>query len=139
MDATFSATPPLESLRALIAKAAVECPRLPDGSWRPDPHKIMLVDVSRAHFYADAVRDVYIQLPEEDPESQHPGKCGKLEKTMYGTLDAAERWAEHYAATLCAAGFIRGTASPCHFYHPGKDIWVLVHGDNFVIVARQAG
>ena len=58
---------------------------------------------------------------------------------MYGTLDAAERWAEHYSMTLCPAGFIRGAASPCHFYHPSKDIWVLVHGDDFVIVAKQAG
>ena len=25
------------------------------------------------------------------------------------------------------------------FYHPGKDIWLLVHGDEFLAVARQAG
>ena len=69
------------------------------GKFRPDPYKILLIDVSRAHFYADVVRDVYIQLPEEDPRSKEPGICGKLEKTMYGTLDAAERWGEHYATT----------------------------------------
>ena len=81
---------------------------------------------------------MYIQLPDEDPRSGEPGASGKLEKTMYGTLDAAERRGEHYAATLTKAGFTRGTASPCHFYHPGKDIWLLVHGDDFVAVARQA-
>ena len=58
---------------------------------------------------------------------------------MYGTLDATDRWGEHYAATLTKAGFLRGTASLRHFYHPGKDIWLLVHGDDFVTVARQAG
>ena len=58
---------------------------------------------------------------------------------MYGTLDAAERWGEHYAATRTNAGFTRGTASPCHFYHAEKDIWILVHGDDFVVVARKAG
>jgi len=58
---------------------------------------------------------------------------------MYGTLDAAERWGEHYAATLTNAGFKRGIASPCHFHRPEKDIWLLVHGDDFVVVARQAG
>ena len=96
----------------------------------------MLVDVSRAHFYADAVRDVFIQLPDEDPRSQEPGVCGKL---LYCTLDAAERWGEHYADTLLKGAFIRGSASPCHFYHAELDIWCLVHGDDFVIVARQEG
>ena len=134
MEAIFSATPPLESLRALVAKAASEAPR-----GQSDPYKIMLADVSRAHFYATAVRDVFIQLPSEDPHSTTPGVCGKLEKTMYGTLDAAEQWANHYAATLTKAGFVRGTASPCHFYHASKDIWMLVHGDDFVTVARAKG
>ena len=133
-EAVFSATPPLESLRALIARAASEPPIASS-----DPYKIMLVDVSRAHFYADAVRHVFIQLPAEDPQSSVPGACGKLEKTMYGTLDAAERWGEHYAETLVKAGFVRGVASPCHFHHPVKDIWCLVHGDDFVIVARGEG
>ena len=58
---------------------------------------------------------------------------------MYGTLDAAERWGEHYVETLCVSGFVRGTASPCHFYQRKLDIWMLVHGDEFVVVAREAG
>lgn len=97
--------------------------------------------MSREHtsFYADAVRDVYIQFPSEDPMSAEPGICGELEKIMYGTLDAAERWGEHYAASLINSGCLRGIASPCHFYHSGKDIWLLVHGDGFVVAARQAG
>ena len=78
---------------------------------------MQLIDVTCAHFYADAVRDVYIQLPDEGPRSGEPGTCRNLEKTMYA---AAERWGEHYAATLTKAGFNRGTASPCHFHHPGK-------------------
>ena len=101
-ESIFSATPPLESLRILLAKAASENPTSGSttnyqGKPRSDPYKILLIDVSRAHFYADAVRDAYIQLPEEDHRSSEEGICGKLEKTMYGTLDAAERWGEHYA------------------------------------------
>ena len=60
-------------------------------------------------------------------------------KTMYGTLDAAERWAAHYTQVLEAAGFTVGKASPCHFYDAARDTWVLVHGDNFVIVGRRDG
>ena len=58
---------------------------------------------------------------------------------MYGTLDAADRWGEHYALSLINAELTRETASPCHFYHVGKDIWILVRGDDFVVVARQSG
>ena len=106
-ESVFSATPPLETLRALVAKAACDNP-----AHDPDPRKLLLVDVSRAHFYADATREVYIRLPEEDPRSRDGGACGKLLKTMYGTLDAADHWAEHYAGVLTAAGFERGRASP---------------------------
>ena len=133
-EAIYSATPPMESLRAIVAKAASE-----DPCGQRDPYKLLLVDVSRAHFYAKATRDVYIELPREDPRSQQKGVCGKLLKTMYGTLDAAAQWAAHYTQVLTDAGFVQGLASPCHFHHPELDIWVLVHGDDFFCAARAAG
>ena len=133
-EAIFSATPPLESLRVLIAITASE-----DPSKVADPWVFKVWDVSRAHFYAQSVRDVYIQLPAEDPRAGEPGLCGKLDRTMYGTLDAAEQWALHYTAVLQAGGFVQGTASPCHFYHAKLGIYILVHGDDFVVVARAAG
>ena len=133
-DAIFSATPPLESLRALISKAASE-----SLHGHRDPYKLMLIDVSRAHFYAKAVREVYIELPAEDPRSKDGQFCGRLLKTMYGTLDAADRWADLYSKVLFAAGFRRGKASPCHFWHPKLDVWILVHGDDFFCVSRRHG
>ena len=54
-----------------MPQTAFEDPRSQEGRPRRDPYKILLVDVSRAHFYADVVRDVYIQLPEEDPRSNN--------------------------------------------------------------------
>ena len=62
----------------------------------------------------------------------------KVKKTMYGTLDAAEQWSAHYTAVLEKAGFQKGSASPCHFWHSKRDIWLLVHGDDFVSVAEKA-
>ena len=98
-----------------------------------------LADVSRAHFYADSVRDVFIKLPPEDPRAGEEGICGKLLKTMYGTLDAAERWSEDYSSHLGKHGFVRGKASPCHFFHPQWNVHMLVHGDDFVFVGRRSG
>ena len=60
-------------------------------------------------------------------------------RTMYGTLDAAAEWAEHYSQVLRAAGFTQGVASPCHFWHKRLEVHFLVHGDDFLVVGRSEG
>ena len=111
VEPIFSATLPLETLRILLGVACQE-----DVFRVKDPSLISIADVSRAHFYADAVRDVHVRLPDEDPKAKQPGVCGKLRKTMYGSLDAVQRWRKHHAQVLEAGGFSRGVASPCHFF-----------------------
>ena len=61
----FAATPPIETLRLVVAIAAVGDPRAKTRSERP--RRMLLVDVSRAHWYPESVRDVYVKLPAEDP------------------------------------------------------------------------
>eukprot|EP00973_Karenia_brevis_P093239 12416353-Karenia_brevis.AAC.1 len=103
------------------------------------PLKLGLIDVSRAHFYAKSQRKVYIRLPEGDPRAGDGQTCGLLQRTMYGTLDAAALWEEEYSKTLTAAGFTKGIANPCHFHHPTRHISTLVHGDDFITVADVEG
>ena len=128
-DKWFAATPPLEALRLLATLAARGNPKT------GRPRRILLLDVSRAHWYPDATREVYVRLPPEDPRAGEPDVCGRLERSMYGALDAAQRWADHYTKILIEAGFLKGSASPCHFYHPLRDVALLVHGDDFVAEA----
>ena len=101
-----AATPPLETLRILLGVACQEVVF--------QPFLVSIADVSRAHFHADAVRDVYVRLPDEDPKAKQP-VCGKLRKTMYGSLIAAQRWREHFAQVLEARGvlawLLRATSS----------------------------
>ena len=118
MPSIFAAAPPLDSLKALLVKAPARLGRTGQEL------SIQISDVSRAHFYAPSVRDVFIRLLDEDDRSSNPNLVGKLNRTMYGTLDAAAQWAAHYAGILIQAGFRRGRASPCHFYHPSRDLWV---------------
>merc|ERR1712155_140521 len=103
MDAIFAPTPPLDAMRVVIAHA-VE---------RVDAHGVpltlQLIDISRAHFYAPSVREVYVQLPFGDPQHGKADTCGRLRRTMYGTLDAAEQWGIHYTNVLLKAGFTQGT------------------------------
>ena len=134
VELIFSATPSLETLRILLGVACQE-----DVFQVEDPMLITIADVSRAHFYADVVRDVYVRLPSEDTKTKQPGVCGTLRKTMYGSLDAAQRWGEHYAQVVEKGGCTRGVASPCHFFHKDLETYILVHGDDFFIVGRQEG
>ena len=75
VEPIFSATPPLETLRILLDVACQE-----DVFQVENPFLISIADVSRAHFYADAVRDVYVRLPDEDPNAQQPDVCGNCER-----------------------------------------------------------
>ena len=90
----------------------------------------MTNDVSRAFFYAKVTRDIYIELPEEDPE-YGTGKLGKLQLCLYGTRDAATNWQETLSNHLVSIGFKRGIGHPAMFYHKVREIHTMVHGDDY--------
>jgi hypothetical protein len=122
----FAATPPLELLKALIAKAAMDRRR-----------KVLVIDVKKAHLNPICQQDVYIELPAE--AGAGPGVCGKLEHWLYGFRPAAQAWENHYAANLASQGFARGVASPVLFWNAQCDVSCLVHGDDFVFVGEPSG
>ena len=80
----YAATPPGECLRLLLSQLAMN-----------DSFDLLYADVSRAYFYAQAVRPVYVQLPAEDTEKGDEQRCGKLHMSMYGTRDAAVNWSAY--------------------------------------------
>ena len=53
---------------------------------------------------------MYVTLPAEDPRGGDLTICCNLKRTMYGTLDAAQRWPDDYTGHMIAAGFLKGTA-----------------------------
>merc|ERR1711884_189382 len=120
----FAATPPLESLRYIVSRCA-------SAQNRRRPHRILSIDVSRAYFYAESIRPVFIQIPEEDRLPGDEGLVGRLNLSLYGTRDAAQNWSVEYTRTLRAAGFEPGKASPCNFVHKTRDLCLAVHADDF--------
>ena len=86
----------------------------------------MYADVSRAYFYAKAVRPVYVRLPDKDRLPGDENKCGKLKMSMYGTHDAALNWAPEYGDTLRAAGYRQGSANPCLLHHEELGVSIMV-------------
>ena len=120
----FCATPPLELLRFLISRQAT---RRADGRGR----KTLFIDVRKAHLIPECKEDVYVDLPEE--AGAQADECGKLLYWLYGCRRAGQAWEDHYSLVLMQSGFVRAVSSPVAFYHPSREIWVVVHGDDFVV------
>ena len=101
----------------------------------------MVNDVSRAFFEAPAVRQVCVELPDEDLNSSEKiaDNVGHLQMSLYGTRDAAMNWQEEVAREMKKRGFKRGRYNPCLYWRESDDLLMTVHGDDFVSVgSRQA-
>jgi len=89
MDGIFAGTPPLEALRYLIHEAATIRHGEEVGS-----KVVMINDVARAFFEVPAVRQVCVELPDEDTldTDRKFDNVGHLQMSLYGTRDAAMDW-----------------------------------------------
>ena len=98
-------------------------------------------DVSGAHFCSPATRDIWVALPDEYQQGVDPSNplVGKLVMSFYGTRDAGHNWQHAFSAVLVGAGFLQGKASDALFFHPGREIRLEVHGDDFFVVANSKG
>ena len=97
--------------------------------------KILVIDARKAHLRATTGREIFVELP---PEIRRAGFCGRLKRCLYGTRDAPARWEAFLAAELSKHGFVQGSASPCCFLHPARDLRCVVHGDDFVFVGPDS-
>ena len=84
-DDLFAATPPLEAIKMLLSSAVTEGIGFTQRS--STGMKLDFIDIRRAYYHAEAVREVYVALPPGDEEE---GMCGILEKSLQGTRDAAQ-------------------------------------------------
>ena len=90
----------------------------------------MINDVARAYFEAPVRRKVCIELPEE--EGAESDEVGLLQMSLYGTRDAAANFQAEVRKVMTAAGFWVSRYNPSTFYHGGKELKCLIHGDDFV-------
>eukprot|EP00973_Karenia_brevis_P007173 972762-Karenia_brevis.AAC.1 len=92
----------------------------------------MVNDVSRAYFYAKSQQPTFVELCDEDKEPGDEGMCGELLVSMYGTRNAALNWQQCVTQAFVNNGFSVGRSSPCIFHHRQRDIWTMIHGDDFI-------
>ena len=133
-DSLFAATPPLEALRLIISRAATT---IEEGKASGESRELMINDASRAYFYAKATRCIYIELPQEDDQAK-PDEIGRLELSLYGTRDGAVNWQDTLSKHLEEAGFKRGVGHTAVFVHSVRDIWLMVHGDDYLSAGAKS-
>ena len=93
-DEFFAAMPSLSALKMLVTIAVTfQLPHAGTAVKEAYAKRRLLgfLDVKRAHFYSDATRELYVELP---AEAKKPGEdvVGKLLKSLYGTRDAPLNW-----------------------------------------------
>ena len=99
----------------------------------------MTNDVSRAYFYAPAIREVYIEISTKDWEEGDEDQVAKLDMSMYGIREAAKNWQGCYTSHLESIGFTAGVANPCFFVNHNYKLKTLVHGDDYVTTGSREG
>ena len=96
----------------------------------------MFIDISKAYLLADVLNDsIYVELP---GDMNMPNMCGRLLRALYGTRQAARAWVEEHTKTLKAVCFQRVKCNPCVYYHPRRDVRILVHGDDFTVAGNDS-
>ena len=127
----FSPMPPSEGLKMLVSTMMTGHD---DGNHADGPFEMATWDVSRAHFYSEARRWIYTQLPEGYGQK---GKLARLCRSICGTRDAASIWGDTCSEVLKDGSMNVGTACPAFFCSHDRDLKGLCHGDDFFVVARR--
>jgi len=91
---------------------------------------ILVVDVKSAFLIPDIDVVLWMAFP---PGFTYKGnKYGRLDKSLYGTVQAAALFYAHLCRILMEAGFKRSNIDPCFFYYIQDPIicFILIHVDN---------
>ena len=130
VSSTFAATPPLEGLRFMMSRCMT-------GERRKPAEALVLgfYDISRAHFHSKARRQIAIRVPKED--DQCSSGYAILDKSMYGTKDAAQCFDLAVEEAMTTMGCKVGEFLPCLYHHPQTHVQVFRHGDDFVVLGSR--
>jgi len=112
-DETFSPVARFESLRLLLALAALE-------DW-----EIHQMDVKSAFLNGLLDEEIYMEQPQGFVDPDHPHKVCLLKKAIYGLKQASRAWNQQFHGVLLDLGFTR-TRSDAGVYHRQDDGGVLI-------------
>ena len=122
----FSPTPATASIRMLLPMAAAT-----DGELRH-------FDAEQAFLKVNIDEEICIEIPEEFQE--FPGAVGRLNKAIYGLVQAGRCWNNTFCDDMTAIGFEQAKAYPCVFckvVDGEAEMVVVVHVDDILAHAKN--
>ena len=90
-------------------------------------------DAEQAFLKADIEEEIYIEIPEEFQE--FPGAVGRLNKAIYGLVQAGRCWNKKFCDNMTGIGFEQAKADPCVFrkvVDGEAEMVVVVHVDDIL-------
>ena len=129
-DTLFSGTPGLSIARSLILRAAT----LRSSAKK---FKIMLLDVTAAFLYGFSERQLFMEIPKEDPASEDPRLLLRFVRSLYGTRDAPQLWAKHVCGTLRELWYQEAKGAPGDFWNRSIGVDLVLHVDDFLVANSQ--
>ena len=90
-------------------------------------------DAEQAFLKADIDEEIYIEIPEEFQE--FPGAVGRLNKVIYGLVQAGRCWKNKFCDDMTAIAFEQAKADPCVFrkvVNGEAEMMVVVHVDDIL-------
>lgn len=127
----FAPTPPLAATRLLLSDVASQ------GRKGPGDMRVMLLDFKRAFLYGDGERELFIELPDDDPRKEGGKNVGLLLKAMYGTRDAPAVWQRLVQRILGGLGFMASRTAACVYFHRQRRLKVVAHVDDFLVTGPR--
>ena len=97
------------------------------------------MDFSNAFVQAKLDEDVYITIPQHFVDNSSMGGSEamlKLEKSLYGLVQAPMYWYNHLLSKLQSKGFKPSESDPCLFY--GREFIILVYVDDCLFFGPKA-
>ena len=122
----YSPAPSAASIRMLLVTAAAK-----DGELRH-------FDAEQAFLKADIDEELYIEIPEEF--QKFPGAVGRLNKAIYGLVQAGRCWNNKFCDDMTAIGFEQAKVDPCVFrkvVDGEAEMVVVVHVDDILAHAKD--
>ena len=101
----------------------------------------MIADAPWALFEVPARKDVCVELPyvRLSKGETAADTVGEVKVSLYGTMGTSANWQEEVNKRIRACGFTAGIYNPCTYFHRGRKLRCLVHGDDFVCDGEPVG
>ena len=113
-DETYAPVARLEAIRIFLAYAAHM------------KFKVFQMDVKSAYLNGELEEEVYVEQPPGYVDPRYPDYVYRLDKALYGLMQAPRAWYETLAQFLIESGFTRGTIDKTLFYlKNGKDLLLV--------------